>query len=165
MIIPKVNAEQKYATINRLDSIANLIKSDSITFEKAALKFSKDDESRLNNGLMVNPKNSSNLFTLDELPSGEYNVIKDLKIGQISEPFESKDLKGKTVYKIVKINRIIDSHRANLKEDYELLEKMTLQQKQMDAINKWITERKKKTYIHIDDSFMKCEFLKDGWIK
>jgi len=165
LIIPKIDIEQKVAAKNKLDSLSNLIKLDSLHFDKAALIFSEDDQSRLNEGLMINPMNSSIRFALDELPSFEYNVIKNLKVGEISEPFESRDENGKIVYKIVKIKKMIESHRANLNDDYELIEQMTLMGKQQGIIEEWIQEKKKKTYIHIDESFLKCEFLEDGWIK
>lgn len=165
LIIPEVDLDQKLATKAKLDSISDLIQKDSVSFEKAALYYSEDEMSRLNDGLMVNQANASTLFKLDELQPYEYNVIKDLKIGEMSEPFESVDEAGKVIFKIVKINRLIKAHKANLKDDYELIEQMALMTKQNDIIQKWLEERKKKTYIHIDDSFTKCEFIKDGWIK
>ncbi|MCD4832735.1 MAG: peptidylprolyl isomerase [Bacteroidales bacterium] len=165
LIIPEVNIEQKVAAKNKLDSISNLIKLDSISIDQAALRFSEDEQSRLNEGLMVNPMTASTRFALDELPSQEYNVIKKLKVGEISEPFESIDENGKIAYKIIKIKNLIESHRANLNDDYELIEQMTLMGKQQGIIEEWIQEKKKKTYIHIDESFLKCEFLEDGWIK
>ncbi len=165
LIIPEVDIEQKIATKTKLDSISQLIQSDSITFKQAALYYSQDEQSRLNDGLMVNPMKASTRFMLDELPRYEYNVVKDLKPGEISDPFESVDENGKVVFKIVKINNLVKAHKANLNEDYELLEQMALNDKQMKKIEKWLAERKAKTYIHIDESFMKCEFLKDGWIK
>lgn len=165
LIIPKVKLEDKLDAKSRLDSIANLIKSDSLSFKVAALHFSEDEQSRLNEGLMVNPMNASTKFTLDELPTNEYSVIKDLKVGELSEPFESRDENGKVVFKIIRINKKIEAHRANLKDDYEMIEQMTLMNKQQSVVDKWITEKKKKTYIHIDESFLECEFLKDGWIK
>ncbi len=165
LIIPKVEIEQKVAAKSKLDSITDLVQADSLIFEEAALKFSEDKQSRLNDGLMVNPMNASTKFALDELSPNEYSIIKDLKVGEISEPFESKDENGKIVFKVVRVSKEIKAHRANLKEDYELIEEMTLMDKQMEIVEKWINEKKQKTYIHIDESFLKCEFLKDGWIK
>ncbi|MBU8891798.1 MAG: peptidylprolyl isomerase [Bacteroidales bacterium] len=165
LVIPKVDIRQRIASKNKLDSISGLIETDSISFKVAALRFSEDDQSKLNDGLMVNPMNASTRFEPDVLPPQEFNVIKDLKVGEISEPFESTDMNGKVVYKIVRIKEVIDSHRANLKDDYELVEKMAVAKEQQQVINTWINEKKKKTYIHIDKSFMKCEFLKEGWIK
>jgi len=165
LITPKVDIEQKIKAKNRLDSIANLIKNDSLSFTSAALRFSEDEQSRLNDGLMVNPRNSSTRFDLEELPKAEYNVVKDLKIGEISDPFETIDNKGKTIFKIIKISEKIEAHKANFKDDYEMIEEIAIMQKQQRKFEEWLKERKKKTYIHIDDSFINCKFLENGWIK
>jgi len=165
LITPKVDIEQKIKAKNRLDSIANLIKNDSLSFTSAALRFSEDEQSRLNDGLMVNPRNSSTKFDLEELPKAEYNVVKDLKIGEISDPFETVDDKGKTIFKIIKISEKIEAHKANFKDDYEMIEEIAIMQKQQRKFEEWLKERKKKTYIHIDDSFINCKFLENGWIK
>lgn len=163
--IPKIDIKQKIAARNKLDSIRSLINADSLSFKSAALRYSEDDQSKLNDGLMVNPMNASTRFELDALPPQEFNVIKDLKVGEISKAFESVDLKGKIVYKIIRINKIIDSHRADLKNDYGLIEQMAVMDKQQKIIDNWVNEKRSKTYIHIDESFIKCEFLKEGWIK
>ena len=165
LITPKVDIEQKIKAKNRLDSIANLIKNDSLSFTSAALRFSEDEQSRLNDGLIVNPRNSSTRFDLEELPKAEYNVVKDLKIGEISDPFETIDNKGKTIFKIIKISEKIEAHKANFKDDYEMIEEIAIMQKQQRKFEEWLKERKKKTYIHIDDSFINCKFLENGWIK
>ncbi|MFC2152361.1 peptidylprolyl isomerase [Bacteroidota bacterium] len=165
LIIPKVNIEDKIVAKNKLDSISNLIKLDSISFRDAALKFSEDEQSRLNEGLMVNPMYASTKFSLDELPPFEYNIIKNLKLKELSEPFESVDENGKTVFKVIRIKNEFESHRANLKDDYELIEQMSLMGKQQEVVENWIEDKKMRTYIHIDESFLKCEFLKDGWVK
>jgi peptidyl-prolyl cis-trans isomerase SurA len=163
--IPKIDIKQKIVARNRLDSVRNLINIDSLSFKSAAIRYSEDEQSKLNDGLMVNPMNASTKFELDALPPQEFNVIKDLKVGEISKAFESVDYNGKTVYKIVRINKVIESHRADLKNDYELIEQMAVMDKQQKIIENWIKEKRSKTYIHIDESFNECKFLKEGWIK
>ena len=165
LVIPKIKIEQKITSKNKLDSLAGLIRSDSLSFKIAASKFSEDEQSRYNNGLMVNQGNTSTRFKLDELIREEYNVIKDLKPDEISEPFETVDNKGKVVFKILKISKVIEAHRANLDDDFELIENMALMGKQQKVFEDWIKEKKLKTYIYVDESFTNCEFLKDGWIK
>ncbi len=165
LITPKVDIQQKIKAKNKLDSIATLIRNDSITFINAALRFSEDEQSRLNDGLMVNPMNSSTKFDLEDLPKAEYNIVKDLKMNEISEPFETIDDKGKPIFKSIKIAKKIDAHKANLKDDYEMIEEIAMMEKQQQKFEEWLEESKKKTYIHIDDSFINCKFLQDGWIK
>lgn len=165
LIKPKVDIEVKVRAMNKLDSISNLIRLDSLTFKAAALKLSEDEQSKFNDGIMVNPNNSSTKFELDELPQEMFNMVQKLKIGEISEPFESVDEKGDIVYKIIKAKRKIEAHKADLKDDYESVEQLALSIKQQELVDKWLDEHKKKTYIHIDESFIDCEFLKKGWIK
>ncbi|HAN20011.1 MAG: hypothetical protein A2X13_05000 [Bacteroidetes bacterium GWC2_33_15] len=165
LIKPKIDINEKAKATERLDSIAKLLRNEEITFKVAAVKYSDDEKSRLNEGIMVNEQNASTIFELDELPQEMYNVIQKLKIGEISEPFESTDDQGDIVYKIIKIKQMKEPHKANLKDDYEKVEQMALMTKQQTVIENWLEEHKKKTYIHIDDSFKNCEFLKNGWIK
>lgn len=165
LIKPKVDIEVKVRAMSKLDSISNLLRLDSLNFKEAAIKFSEDEQSKFNEGIMVNQNNSSTKFELDELPQEMYNIVQKLKIGELSEPFESVDEKGDIVYKIIRVKRKIEAHKADLKDDYENVEMLALSIKQQELINKWLEEHKKKTYIHIDESFIDCEFLKKGWIK
>lgn len=165
LIIPDVSIAQRKTVKAKLDSVATLLRLDSLDFKMAAFKFSEDEQSRLNEGIMVNPKNSSTKFQLEELPREEYSVIKDMKVGVISEPFEAVDKKGKVVFKIVRIKSKIKAHRASIKTDFELIEQMVLNTKKQEVIKKWIDDKQGKTYIHIDDSFKKCNFEDEGWIK
>ena len=51
---PSYTLEELAAPARMLDSIANLIRKDSITFEEAARKFSDDDNSKMNGGVVTN---------------------------------------------------------------------------------------------------------------
>lgn len=144
LLFQKLKLSKKLIAKSKLDSVSNLIRLDSINFEKAALWFSEDEQSRFNKGYMLNQSNTSTQFELEELIKEEYNVIKDLKLGEVSEPFESLDSKGKTVFKIAKVSKIIDAHKANLKDDYSLIENMTIVSKQQNAFETWLKERKLK---------------------
>jgi peptidyl-prolyl cis-trans isomerase SurA len=165
LIKPVIEIDVKIKAMNKLDSISTLLRLDSLKFSQAAVAFSEDEESKFNDGVMVNPSNSSMKFELDELPQEMFNVVQKLKLGELSNPFESADEKGDVVYKIIKIKRIIEPHKINVKDDYEKVEQMALSKKQQERLINWVEEHKMKTYIHIDDTFVKCEFLKKGWIK
>jgi peptidyl-prolyl cis-trans isomerase SurA len=165
LIIPKLRTEQKVAIKNKLDTIVTEINSNNLSFENAALKYSQDDQSRFNKAYMINPATTSTKFELENLIKQEYNVVKDLKEGEISEPFESVDSKGKAVFKVIKVSNIIEAHRANLKEDYELIKNMAIFEIQQEVFEKWLDEKKAKTYIYVDKSSHNCEFLEEGWLK
>ena len=162
---PKADAEAITKANARLDSNVAMIKKDSITFEKAALYFSEDKSTRANSGLVMNPQTGEPRFEMDQINPVDYRVVKDLKIGEISAPFESMDDKGKRMYKVMMIKSRSNPHKANLKDDFDLLKNIALANKKNNIINDWISEKIESTYIHIDDSYKDCNFSRKGWIK
>jgi len=157
LIKPDIKVAQKQKVMNQLDSIATEIRTGNISFEQAAIKHSDDKKYKMNGGIMVNPKNASNEFELDELPQPDYNAVKDLKVGQISDPYEAKDDKGKSIFKIIRLTSKTDRHKATIEEDYSKLSQMAKRKKQQEIIQKWINDKKKETYIHIDEAFQDCQ--------
>ena len=160
--IYSINEQRK--AFSRLDSVKNLITSDSIKFEVAAMYFSQDEKTKLNGGLVANPQTRSPRFNKDELGSN-YFVLRDLKVGQISDPFKSTDEHGKEVYKIVKLREVIPAHKANIKDDFATITMMAEGQKQMEKLIKWLEKKQIETYIKIDDDYKDCKFESKNWIK
>jgi len=162
---PNVSAESKRKAIAHLDSLLVLIRTDSITFEDAAIKFSQDKKSRMNKGIVINQNSNSSYFGLDELEMRDNLVIRDMKVGEISNPYESTDENNKIIFKIVKLRSRSDPHRANLKQDYVLLQNMALADKKNKIITKWIEGKQSETFIHVDARYSNCGFIKNGWGK
>jgi len=164
---PKLTAEQTEWAINRLDSIANLIRLDSLTFYRAALRYSSDKATRANGGKMVqeNPSDRVTWFTLDELPREINLVVRDMKLGEISQPFRTTDAKGNSVYVIVRLDDEVAPHRVNPKEDYNYLAEAALMAKKNKAYQDWITGKIKKTYVRVSDDFRGCSFQFSGWLE
>ena len=161
---PTVTSESRRKAASRLDSILNYVRSDSLSFSRAAVLFSEDKSSRLSGGVIVNPQTNSSFFQLDELDAADYLLVRDMNVGDISEPYESKDENGKVIYKIIKLKSRIEPHQANLQQDYTLFQMMTLQEKREKIISKWIREKQEENYIRIDNSVKTCEFLINGWL-
>jgi peptidyl-prolyl cis-trans isomerase SurA len=162
---PKVTYEEKQKASRLLDSLARAIRFDSIKFETAAMYFSHDEDTRMNGGARVNPQTQTTKFRVDEFPTSEYYVIRNLSEGQISKAFESTDDKGKTVYKIVQLKSRTEPHTANLSQDYTLIKNMALQTKQTKIIDEWVIDIAKDTYIRIEDPYNKCNFRVNAWNK
>jgi peptidyl-prolyl cis-trans isomerase SurA len=167
LIRPQVKAGQAELAIAKLDSIANQIRKDSIKFEIAAMRFSTHKDSRTNGGILVsaNPSDRVSWLTLDELNKEMYVKVRDLKAGEISDPFKTTDENNSPVFRIVKLINEIPAHTANLKDDYQILYNATLMNARSKAYEKWIKEKIKTTYIKISDEYKSCDFLKTGWLK
>jgi len=149
----------------RLDSLATLIRKGDISFEQAAFHYSADKNSRNGGGIAINPYSMSSKWKKQELEPDVSKVLDKLKENEISDPFQTIDDKQRPVYKVIKLINRAKAHHANVQEDYQLLSDMYLQQKQEEALNKWISERQAKTYIRIDDSYINCNFKFGNWIK
>lgn len=153
---PKADANAMQKAIGKLDSLRTVIEADSISFDWAAKYFSEDEKTSVNGGLVVNPQTNASSFELDELPTKDYYTIRYMEIGDLSEPFESTDHNHKVCYKMLYLKSRTEPHRANLKQDYMLLQNMALAEKNNEVMNAWYEEKKQSTYISIDPAFRDC---------
>ena len=164
---PKLTPEQTEWAILKLDSIAALVRSDSLTFAQAAMRYSSDKTTRANGGKMVsqNPSERVNWLTLDELSREVNLVVRNMKLGEISEPFRTTDAKGNNIYCIVRLDEEIPAHNVNMKDDYNFLAEAALRDKQGRMYEEWIREKIRRTYIRISDDFKGCTFHYSGWFE
>lgn len=159
-----------------LDSLANLIRCDSITFEKAALEHSDDVYSKQNGGLVSNhdileaqqayeASLTQTKFYKEYLMPADYNAIRRLKKGEVSDAFQTTDLKNNQLSKIIKLVDVIPSHTATLDEDYLMVEEAALEDKKNREYNKWLEERIDAMYVRIEPEYREGEWEHDNWVK
>ncbi len=153
---PKADANARQKAISKLDSLRTVIRADSLTFDLAAKRYSEDEKTSVNGGLVVNPESQAATFALDQLNPKEYYIIRNMDVGDISEPYESVDHNHKPCYKMLMLKKRIEPHRANMKQDYLLLQNMALQKKTEEVMKEWYREKKETTYIRTDPSFRNC---------
>jgi peptidyl-prolyl cis-trans isomerase SurA len=165
LLRPKILPQERTEATNRLDSIVRLVRLDSIKFDIAAMRFSEDEDTRVNGGQAVNRANGSTYWGMDEFVPAEYNIINKLKIGEISDPYESTDSKGKLAYKVIWLKNKTIPHVGNLKEDYNLFKAKASEKKQKEIVNEWVEDKIKTTYIRISDKYKNCPFAIRGWLK
>jgi peptidyl-prolyl cis-trans isomerase SurA len=156
---PKADANAKQKAIYKLDSLKTFIEADSIDFEWAAKYYSEDSQTSVNGGLLVNPQSQASTFELDQLPTKDYYMIRNMQVGEVTEPYESTDHNHKLCYKILYLKSRTEPHRANLKQDYMLLQNLALMNKNNEVLNEWYEEKKKSTYIRIDPAYRSCANL------
>lgn len=164
LLRPRPGEKEIKTALNKLDSILTKLRQDSLTMDKAAFYYSDDKNTRLNGGLVVNPYTNSTKFELDQLSPEDYYILKNLNVGDYSEPFPAKDEGKKDVYKIVKLVSKIETHKANLSQDYLLIQEMAIEAKRKRIIDEWAKEKIKSTYIKIDPGFSGCDYSLQ-WVK
>jgi peptidyl-prolyl cis-trans isomerase SurA len=166
LLKPEYTSDDMEKGFHVLDSLRTELQNEAVTFSLAARFYSEDPATRTNGGQMADPYTGSSYFEIDQLKPQDYAAIKDLKVGEISEPFVSLDNEGRDgnlVYKIIKVDKIIPAHPASFTNDYTLLLNQATQQKQNEAIDEFIESKIKSTYIIIDPLFKDCEFEREGW--
>lgn len=166
LLRPKVSFEIKRNTLEKLDSVANIVRTGKMTFEEAAAMYSADKNTRMNGGLMANENNGSTKFEMKDLPQEVAKNINKMKVGEVSEPFTMMDTKlGREVYVVVKLKQKKEAHKANMNDDYQLLKQYCESEKSEEAVNKWIDEKIQDTYIYIDPEWRNCTYEHRGWLK
>ena len=166
LLKPEYTLEDQEKAFHVLDSLKTEISNGAVSFDLAAKFYSQDPATRTNGGQMADPASGSSYFEIDQLKPQDYAAIKDLAVGEISNPVESLDNEGRdgyTVYKMIKVDKIIPAHPASFQNDYNLLLDQAKQQKSMDAIDEFIKSKIKTTYIIIDPMFNECDFEREGW--
>lgn len=167
---PKVSDAALTETTNKLDSLYSLIKENKLTFEKAVAQYSEDNDTRNNQGLMVNKIQqsdfySSSRFKYEELPQDISRVVYNMKPGEVSKPFILKTDKGNEEVVIVKVKNLIEGHRANMNSDFQTIKALALNKKKEGVIDAWIKKKQKETYIHIEPAYRNCQFRYPGWLE
>ena len=165
---PQYTADDMNKAFKTLDSLRTELLNGAVTFPLAARYYSQDPATRTNGGQMADPNTGSSYFEIDQLKPQDYRAIKDLKEGEISEPVESLDNEGRdgnTVYKIIKVDKIIPAHTATFENDFSQIEGSVRQEKAMAAINAFVDEKLKTTKVYIDPIFADCDFSREGWKK
>jgi len=157
LLTPKVSPADLLLARNELDSIANLIRNDSITFDEAVEQFS-DGKNKNNGGLLVNPYTGSTTFEAEQLDQQTSFVIEKMKVGELSNPVPMKTEENEDAYQIVLLKKKTKPHRANLKDDYSKIQAWTESHKKEKVIDDWINDKAKETYVRIIDEYKSCNF-------
>nr|WP_321405361.1 peptidylprolyl isomerase [uncultured Carboxylicivirga sp.] len=166
LIKPKVSEAARKETQANLDTIRGLIMDNTMSFEEAALRFSMDKDTRTSGGLMLNPQTGTAKFEMSQIPVAINKQLQTMNVDDISPSFYMLDeAKGKETYCLVKLKKKTDPHKANIKDDYQMLQLMLENKKQQETLDKWIKTKQKETYITIDKNWANCEFNYDGWVK
>lgn len=170
MLRPRIANEDLISTTNRVDSIARLIRSDSLSFDLAAQYFSMDEDTRLSKGQLVNSNRqsqyySTSRFTMEDLPQELSAQVAKMNEGELSKPFSMLDKNKNTVVAIALLKRRVPGHRANVVDDYQVIKEIVLRQKQDKALHEWIQKKQKSTYVSISPEYRQCKFQYPGWLE
>lgn len=166
LLRPRISASDKSTAIQKLDSIANLIRTEKLSFEQGVLYFSQDKNTAMNAGLMINEQTGGSKFEFQDLPPEIARQLYTMNIGEISKPFVMMDkTKNKEVVAIVKLKSKTNTHKADLVNDYQIIRQLYEAKLSEEFIEDWILKKQKEIYVYIDPEWRGCDFHYPNWIK
>lgn len=161
--IPEVTSIELGAAKLKLDSVRSKLIAGVIKFPEAVAKFSDDEGSKFTGG-RIQGRDGSTFVTLDQLDKNMVLMMKDLQVGEISQPVEFTDDRGKKGVRIVELISKTQPHRENLKDDYNKIAQQALEQKKNILLDKWFVKKIPTYYINIDKEYTSCPEMQK-WIK
>lgn len=166
LITPEVDATDMIKAKMSLDTTYSGLLADTATFSDMAGRYSDDEETKNNGGLLINPYTGSTRFQMDEIGQLDQTIafaIDQLKIGEFTKPMPTRMMDGKEAYRILYLKNRTKPHKANLTDDYQSIQSATLSVKQQKAIQVWIKKKSADTYVHLADDYKNCTF-NNKWI-
>lgn len=160
--VPQVTQIEIAEGVKKLDSVrANLI-AGKIDFGTAVNKFSDDEASKFTAGMIQGKE--GNFLSIDQLDKDVIPVLRNLKVGEFSQPFQFTDERGRKGVRLVYLKSQTEPHRENLKDDYSKIAQRALEDKKERAIEKWFHEHINNYYIMIADEYKTCDVMQK-WLQ
>ena len=168
---PELSGEEIRKTLGRLDSVANLIRTDKLSFDEAVFRYSEDKDTRLNHGLMAYTRKEDGTLTsrigMDELHRSYQDIamaVEKMHIGEVSDAFTMRGRNGMKACAIIKLKNRIPEHKADITDDFQVLTDIVNDKRSEEIIQKWIEDKIKTTYVKIKDGWKRSGY-RYNWLK
>ena len=112
----------------------------------------------------MNPNTMSTLHTLDHMAPALRLIVDQLSEGDISSPAVIQMQDEKKAYRILRLNKRKEEHKANLVDDFAKIKEYSINSKQQEVLEKWVNKKIARTYIRLSDSLEECN-LANKWSK
>jgi peptidyl-prolyl cis-trans isomerase SurA len=155
--IPPVTDVEINAAVSKLDSVRAKLIAGTTDFSTAAGKYSEDENAKFTGPYLTG--RSGTFVTIDELDKDVVAQLDRLKIGEYSQPIAFTDERGRKGVRLLYLKSRVEPHRMNLRDDYNKIAELALEEKKMLALDKWLKDRIPSYYIMVDPSLATCEQL------
>ena len=164
LLIPKVTSVAIKEAKERLEKVRQSIVDGEITFADAAKEASDEKETKFDGGQLRNPETQDYNFELTKMDPELYAQIQNLKDNEVSPVLKDEDRVNPVKFKILTVTARVDEHEATFAQDYLKIKALALQEKQLNAIEKWQEEKIMDTYIKINGELRSRDF-NSNWFK
>ena len=168
LIMPEYSSASISLASARMDSCYQLLSRNAITWDEAVLRFSNDEATKQNKGVLTNPYTMDiywGMEQLNEIDQQIYLLTDALESGGVSLPSLYMDLfERKQGIRIVRLQNRVAAHQANLEEDYALIKLAAENDKKQKMLDDWTRTKIPNAYIRLDSQFQACNF-RVNWLK
>jgi peptidyl-prolyl cis-trans isomerase SurA len=163
LMSPKILAEDLNIARKTLEDILPILR-DSMDFQKAAAKYSTNEDTRNQGGKVINPATGGTRHDVAGLTSELNLILMSMKPGEISDPvlFTADD--NSQSYVVYKLDNRIPAHLANMKDDYEIFRQVAENKAKVEETDKWVKKKIGATYILVDPDYLTCK-TQFPWVK
>jgi peptidyl-prolyl cis-trans isomerase SurA len=158
LMTPKIKDKDLEMAHQLADSAYQQIKSKSIEFKEAAVRYSSDEESKNQEGQVISPITGGLKHEIGNLEPEINLILSRMKPGEISEPILSTTMDGAKRYVIYRLDDRVNAHKANLDLDYEIFQNAATAETKRIATDNWVKSKLSRTYIQTDETYRNCEF-------
>lgn len=169
LIIPEYTNEALEYSALKMDSCYTLLKENKITWDDAVTRFSNDEMTKQNKGIITNPITGEQTWDMEDLNQVDQQIFlltDNMEKGDITSPNLYVDLyERKQGIRIVRLMDRKPQHLANLNDDYALIKRAAENDKKQRTINNWIITKIGNAYVRIDESYQDCQFRNPWFTK
>lgn len=159
---PPITETEIAAATAKLDSARAKIIAGTLTFATAAGRYSEDETSKFT-GPYLTGRSGSTYVTIDELDKDVVTQLQGLKLGEISQPVTFTNERGDKGVRILYLKSRTEPHRMNLKDDYDKIAQLALEEKKYTALEKWMTTHIPTYYVMLESDIAGCPQLQK-WV-
>jgi peptidyl-prolyl cis-trans isomerase SurA len=158
LIKPKFSQADLLEAKTTLDSIYSAIQRGELTFERACELFSDDEDTKYNGGAMLNEETGDLRWEVGQMDRMIYLAVEKLEENQVSQPEFFRRPDGKEGYRMIKLNKRIEPHRASLETDYSRLQMAAQGAARQKKIDEWVEKTLVGTYVRVNQELYPCQF-------
>ena len=163
LLVPQVTSFEIKDAKDRLDSVRALMMAGQMDFGAAVARYSDDEASKFTAG-QITGRDGSTYVTIDQLDKDMVVMLKDLKVGQYSQPTEYTDERGRKGVRVVYLKTKTEPHRENLKDDYSRIAARAIEEKKNGVLESWFIKKVVTYYVLVDDEYKACPEMAK-WMK
>lgn len=162
LMIPEFNRQSLSDASSKMEECYQKLKQNQITWDEAVMVYSNDVNTKQNKGIITNPITGEQSWSSEDLNQIDQQIFlltNALNKGDLTQPSLYFDFNEKKQgIRIVRLMNRIAPHRANLKEDYALIQRATEATKKEEILSKWVTDKIGNAFFKIDSNFSDCTF-------